>query len=227
MRSKKMKYHTENKAPAAKKATSHSNAPFVSHKEVPAEIYDKEIFANMYTTNPVGYLYFYVPLFLVLTIYSLAVLAISIFTYFAYVAAAIGFWTVFEYVMHRYFFHWQPTNKWGKQFIYSLHKAHHEYPNDNRLLLVSWLLSFPSFLMLYGLFYVLLGSVNVNPFMAGMVACYIAYDWLHYASHNYNFKNSLFQKLKRHHMMHHFQDKEKNYGFTSTLWDKILNTFLK
>src|ERR1700737_2715733 len=35
------------------------------------------------------------------------------------------FWTFFEYLMHRFAFHWESENEREKKFIYVLHGNHH------------------------------------------------------------------------------------------------------
>src|SRR3982750_1641220 len=39
-------------------------------------------------------------------------------------------WTLVEYTLHRYLFHYQPKSGWGKRFHFILHGVHHDYPND-------------------------------------------------------------------------------------------------
>ena len=45
-------------------------------------------------------------------------------------AAGILIWTVVEYTMHRWVFHYEPASRWGKQLHFMLHGVHHDYPND-------------------------------------------------------------------------------------------------
>ena len=138
-------------------------------------------------------------------------------------AGSVAFWTIFEYVTHRWFFHANPHNTWMRKLLDSMHWAHHEYPNDDRIMLVNPLISVPVAAEVYLVFYLLVGEY-AHPFIVGVMAIYLLYDWFHFASHNKNYDNWWFQLMKRHHMRHHYQDTEKNYGFTSTIWDKIWDT---
>lgn len=140
---------------------------------------------------------------------------------------AILFWTLYEYVIHRFFFHLTPRNSFWEKLLYTIHIGHHDYPNDKRLMLLGLEVSVPGFFIFYTVFYLLLGHPLVHAFMLGMVCCYLFYDWLHYAAHNSRYKNKLFKYYQRHHMEHHFQAEDKNYGFITTTWDKILGTKLK
>ena len=37
-------------------------------------------------------------------------------------------------------------------------------------------------------------------------------------------KFSLWQKMKHHHILHHYHDPEKGYGVSSPLWDHVFGT---
>jgi sterol desaturase/sphingolipid hydroxylase (fatty acid hydroxylase superfamily) len=40
------------------------------------------------------------------------------------------FWTLTEYVLHRFVFHFMPSSEWGKKLHFIFHGVHHDYPND-------------------------------------------------------------------------------------------------
>ena len=42
------------------------------------------------------------------------------------------FWTLFEYIMHRFVFHFVAENPGARKFIYVLHGNHHDYPRDKK-----------------------------------------------------------------------------------------------
>ena len=49
------------------------------------------------------------------------------------IATGVGGWlffTLFEYSMHRFFFHMKIGNAIKKRIQYTFHGVHHEYPND-------------------------------------------------------------------------------------------------
>src|SRR6516162_6051000 len=39
-------------------------------------------------------------------------------------------WTLIEYLIHRYIFHYEPKTRIGKRLHYIIHGVHHDYPND-------------------------------------------------------------------------------------------------
>ncbi len=199
---------------------------FISNKNMPEDILAKRVFLWFYTFNPHVVFWVYAPLAFFILIYSYYFTDISLPGMLLGFSVAIAFWTLFEYSMHRFVFHWESDRPLLNKILYTVHHGHHEYPNDSRLMLVAPFISLFAFVLIYGLVYLIAG-IYAHPFMGGMAICYMFYDWLHYASHHYNFKNPIFQKLKIHHMRHHYEDNERNFGFTSVLWDVIMDTWLK
>lgn len=39
-------------------------------------------------------------------------------------------WTLAEYILHRFVFHWTNDTRWGKRVHFLLHGVHHEFPSD-------------------------------------------------------------------------------------------------
>lgn len=136
-------------------------------------------------------------------------------------------WSLAEYVMHRFVFHWQPPGKWGEKIHFVTHGVHHQYPNDSKRLVLPPALSIPLATGFYYLFLFILGKHLLPPFFAGFLMGYLCYDMLHYAVHHAKIKHPWFQELKRHHMLHHFKDPDNGYGVSSKLWDIIFRTTIK
>ncbi len=143
------------------------------------------------------------------------------------IISAILLWTFTEYIIHRFVFHAQLKSKFGKKFLYLMHGAHHDYPNDPRRLVVPPLLSVSGGIVFYTLSYLFLGRYLAAPFFASLVTSYLIYDWFHYASHHLKINNSHIRMLIKQHLLHHYKDPKKGYGFTTTLWDMILRTKFK
>ena len=45
-------------------------------------------------------------------------------------------WTISEYLLHRYVFHYNPTSAWGKRLIHLFHGIHHDDPEDATRLVI-------------------------------------------------------------------------------------------
>ena len=190
---------------------------------MPESEYKSRIIRGMYVTNPTLQYVVFVPIIIVVAVYALWIMKMLWWQFVLGLMGSVAFWTVFEYSMHRYFFHANPRSQWMRKWLDSIHWAHHEYPNDDRMMLINPLASVPVAALVYLVFYLLFGKY-AHPFIVGVMSIYLLYDWFHFASHNKNYNNRWFQLMKRHHMKHHYQDPKKNYGFTSTIWDKVLDT---
>ncbi|HMR20301.1 MAG TPA: fatty acid hydroxylase, partial [Sphingobacterium sp.] len=45
-----------------------------------------------------------------------------------YFLSGLAFWTLAEYVLHRWVFHFEPKSKWGQRIHFIFHGVHHDYP---------------------------------------------------------------------------------------------------
>src|SRR6184192_2228420 len=77
-------------------------------------------------------------------------------------------WTLLEYIVHRYVFHFEPTSRLGKQLHFIVHGVHHDYPNDARRLVMPPSISIPLAILFYVLFLFVFGSLASGVF-AGLV----------------------------------------------------------
>ena len=145
--------------------------------------------------------------------------------------AAIGlflcgflFWTLFEYIFHRFVFHFYPDWKIQRRLQFIMHGVHHQYPNDKDRLVMPVTVSIPVSTLLLGLFHLFMGDQSWS-FFSGFVFGYLAYDMIHYSVHFFTrIKHPLFVKLRQHHMDHHFLDSQRGFGVSSPFWDLIFRT---
>ena len=130
----------------------------------------------------------------------------------------------FAYVLHRFVFHWVNETSWGRRVHFVLHGVHHDYPNDKDRLVMPLGASIPLGIVFWALFSALLGRPVAEPFFAGFVLGYLAYDGTHYAIHHFNQTSRVARFLKRHHMLHHHADHDGGFGVSSPLWDYVFRT---
>ena len=134
-------------------------------------------------------------------------------------------WTISEYLLHRFLFHYQPASKIGKRIIFLFHGVHHDYPNDPKRLVMPPAASIPLATLFYLLFKVLIPSIGLLPFFAGFLTGYLIYDMIHYATHHAAIKGGkLWMAIKSHHLKHHFKDPKKGFGVSSPIWDRFFKT---
>ena len=166
----------------------------------------------------------YVPLVGVCCWEALAVVHAGALVFFLSFAGGLFSWTLTEYVLHRFIFHYKPDTNWGKKLHFIFHGIHHDFPNDALRLVMPLSVSIPLALFFYFLFRVVLPFDYLYGFFAAFLVGYLFYDISHYAIHHANFKSALWKKLKQHHMLHHYTNSSKGFGVSSALWDKIFGS---
>ncbi|MGQ9832565.1 MAG: sterol desaturase family protein [Candidatus Villigracilaceae bacterium] len=146
-------------------------------------------------------------------------------------AFLLGFflWTLTEYTLHRFLFHYEARSERAKRIFFLFHGVHHAQPQDKTRLVMPFPVSIPLALLFYGLFHLILGVFLrapdwVNPLMAGFMAGYLTYDLTHYATHHLPMRRGYAKYIKRYHMAHHYKDPNTRYGVSSPLWDWVFGT---
>ena len=164
---------------------------------------------------------------------------LPILSYFIYIAATkydygtgrivltffggMLFWSFFEYVAHRYIFHWVSENPKIQRFSYVIHGNHHDYPRDRQRLFMP---PVPSLLIsstIFGIMFLLMRS-NAFMFFPGFIIGYLLYGTIHYAIHAWNPPFKWMKPLWRNHHLHHYKDENHGFGVSSTLWDHVFGT---
>jgi sterol desaturase/sphingolipid hydroxylase (fatty acid hydroxylase superfamily) len=133
-------------------------------------------------------------------------------------------WTLAEYALHRYVFHWTKETPWGKRVHFLLHGVHHEYPGDKDRLVMPLPTSIPLSLIFYALFAATMGRTVGEPFFAGFVVGYLFYDGTHYYVHHFVPRARWGKFLRRHHLTHHHADHDGGFGVSTPLWDAVFRT---
>jgi sterol desaturase/sphingolipid hydroxylase (fatty acid hydroxylase superfamily) len=135
-------------------------------------------------------------------------------------------WTLLEYIIHRYVFHYEPKTALGKQLHYIIHGVHHDYPNDARRLVMPPSISIPLAILFFAFFAITLGRF-APAVSAGFGFGYVCYDSIHYAIHHFEMKRGVLLWLKQYHLRHHYKDDHVGYGISSPLWDYVFGTTRK
>lgn len=136
--------------------------------------------------------------------------------------SGIFFWTLFEYLMHRYLFHIAGDHKTLKRMSYLLHGVHHEYPKDEERVFMPPLPGFIISGSLFFMFYIFLQQYTYL-FMAAVLIGYLVYSLMHYGMHHIN-PPRLLKRLWLHHALHHYQHKDKAFGVSSAFWDRVFGS---
>ncbi|CCD27238.1 fatty acid alpha-hydroxylase NDAI_0K00470 [Naumovozyma dairenensis CBS 421] len=175
--------------------------------------------------------WYLVPIFwLPVVFYHIAVALTNMNPIFAIVLFAIGIyvWTLIEYCMHRFLFHFDerlPEHNIFYVIHFLLHGCHHYLPMDKyRLVVPPTLFIFLCF-PFYKVVFKLLPLYWAYAGFAGGLFGYVCYDLCHYFLHHSKMPPPL-RKLKKYHLEHHYKNYQLGYGVTSWYWDKIFGTYL-
>ena len=179
-----------------------------------------EFFSRVHPATP---LVLYLPLIIASLYFAFSYGRLSILPIAEFFALGLIVWTLLEYIIHRYAFHYEPTTRIGKQFHFIVHGVHHDYPNDAKRLVMPPAVSVPLAVFFYVLFFFLFGN-SAPAIWAGFAGGYVCYDSIHYAIHHFPMKSSPLNRLKQHHLRHHYHDDHSGYGVSSPLWDYIFRT---
>ncbi len=138
----------------------------------------------------------------------------------------LGFlsWTLAEYVLHRYIFHFSPKGAFQTRFQFIIHGMHHADPVDPTRLVMSPVVGLVLAVIFYGGFRSFMGPQRVEPFFAAFVVGYLWYDYTHYYVHHFTPRTAIGKALKQSHMLHHYASHEARWGVSSPLWDWVFGT---
>lgn len=143
-------------------------------------------------------------------------------------------WTPAEYLLHRFVFHFSPKNpsEKMKRFLFLMHGIHHAQPRVKTRLVMPPALSIPLAALFYLFFWLIVDRLLNLPAQApavyaGFMLGYVTYDTTHYALHHFSFSGGYWQKLRRHHMGHHFKTHNMRFGVSSWVWDDVFGTNVK
>jgi 4-hydroxysphinganine ceramide fatty acyl 2-hydroxylase len=199
---------------------------YVSKKNETVRMFESDFIEFFSRVHPATPLLLYMPVVGYMLYLSLWQQKLSILAVGGLFLLGILLWTLLEYLIHRYIFHYEPKSHLGKRLHYIVHGVHHDYPNDARRLVMPPSISVPLAVLFYILFFLIFGRLAPSVF-AGLVFGYVCYDMLHYATHHFPMKRGLWLWLKQYHLRHHYKDDDAGFGISSPLWDFVFGTTRK
>lgn len=135
------------------------------------------------------------------------------------------FWSFFEYAVHRFIQHSPRIRRYIRRW--DDHAVHHARANDPEGFVNSLGESLPIAAVMGGLFIAVTPSWATGlTALAGFLAGYLLYDWLHCASHltELHADRPWLARWSLNHLRHHWERANAYYGFTTSLWDRLLGT---
>jgi sterol desaturase/sphingolipid hydroxylase (fatty acid hydroxylase superfamily) len=196
----------------------------VSNKDQSVRLFENDFLEFWSRVHPSVPVILYLPLIVYLLYWASTRPLISTSSIILFFLCGWFAWTLTEYLLHRFVFHFEPRGKFQKRIFYLFHGIHHEYPNDSRRLVMPPVVSIPLAIIFYSLFNWLIGKPQMEPFFAGFVFGYLCYDMIHYAVHHFPMNKGVALYLRQYHIRHHFQDDNRSFGVSSPLWDYVFRT---
>jgi len=193
------------------------------HNKGQARLFQSQYMEMLTKTNPIVIWCMYIPIMGFMLYKGFNNVEISALKVSSIFVGGMLFWTLFEYIMHRFAFHHLAESQRAKKFVYIIHGNHHEYPRDKERLFMPPVPSLIITAVLFSLYYLIMGNYALF-FFPGFVLGYLLYGSMHYAIHAWNPPYPWMKPLWRNHHLHHYKNDHQGFGVSTTLWDRVFGT---
>ncbi|MDY7226086.1 sterol desaturase family protein [Hyalangium rubrum] len=193
--------------------------PYLRHQS--GRMFDNAFLEACSKVHPSLPFIFYIPITLALFGWGLYSGTTTVVRAAIFVPLGVLTWITMEYCIHRYFFHWEGNGPFTRRVHEIAHGYHHKYPDDATRLVMPLGASIPLAILISGLLWLLGSPVWALPYFCGIVWGYLAYDFIHWATHHLTPRTAWGKALRAHHMAHHFATPDRNFGI-SNRWVDIL-----
>lgn len=198
------------------------------HNKGQARLFKNQYLEYLTKTHPLVIWGMYLPLIVFMLYFTAAKLSFTVLQTGLTFLSGMIFWSLFEYTIHRFVFHFFAESERAKKIVYVIHGNHHEYPRDKERLFMpavpSLLIASTIFTIMYVIALVFGGTSYVFAFFPGFLMGYLIYGSMHYAIHAWNPPFKWMKPLWRNHHLHHYKNVELGFGVSSTLWDHVFGT---
>ena len=193
------------------------------HNKGQAKIFGNKYLEFLTKTHPLIIWGIYLPVIIYLPYYAYANYQFSNLAVILLFVSGMFFWSLFEYLAHRFIFHWVSENPRTKRISYIMHGNHHEFPRDRQRLFMPPIPSVILSSIVFGIMFLVLGK-NALAFFPGFLLGYLLYASMHYAIHAWHAPFKWLKPLWRQHHLHHYKNEERGFGVSSSIWDKVFGT---
>jgi sterol desaturase/sphingolipid hydroxylase (fatty acid hydroxylase superfamily) len=203
----------------------------IDHSDTPIRLFKSDFLEFFTHISPVAVTLIWSPVILFFLVRAFVINPFAAFPWHILLGFILGLfvWTLVEYTLHRFLFHFKSRAPWMDRIIYLFHGIHHHQPQIKTRLVMPPVVSVPLAFIFYGLVYLVVAILLkaplwIEPLMAGLLLGYLIYDLIHYATHHFPMKRGYFKYLRKYHMQHHFKTPEQRFGVSSPLWDYVFGT---
>lgn len=193
-------------------------------KQASIRLFSNPVLEALTHVHPIVPLLVWLPVVGLLLWHSLAVEQLPIRDLAVIAVTGLLTWTLAEYVLHRFVFHYPAKSQLGKWLVFLFHGVHHDAPQDKTRLVMPPAGAILIMAVLWLLFSLVLPAPWLKPFTAFFLVGYLCYDYIHYGTHHFKMGSGVFSYLKYHHMQHHYAREKARYGVSSPLWDIVFGT---
>ena len=202
-----------------------------NHSDIPIRLFKSDFMEFFSHISPIAIMVIWIPVVLFFLIRSIVMAPAGAFPFYIPVGLIIGLflWTLAEYTLHRFVFHFPVKSERGERIVFLFHGVHHAQPQEKTRLVMPPVLAIPLAAIFLGLFYLIFAVILkapqwVDPTFAAFIIGYLVYDLTHYATHHFAMRSGYAKFIKRYHMQHHYKTPNARFGVSSPLWDVVFNT---
>ena len=201
------------------------------NSDIPIRLFKSDFLEYFSHISPVTIVVIWLPIAVFFLVWSIIKAPAGIFSFYIPIGFLIGLflWTLAEYVLHRFVFHFPAKGKRMERIVFLFHGIHHAQPQEKTRLVMPPAVSIPLAALFLGLFYLVLAVILkvpqwIAPVFSAFIFGYLIYDLTHYATHHFAMRNGYAKYIKRYHMQHHYKTPDKRFGVSSPLWDMVFDT---
>jgi len=203
----------------------------IDHSDIPIRLFKSNFMEFFSHISPITVTVIWLPVAIYFLVSAILKATPGVFPVYIPLGFLLGLflWTLAEYTLHRFLFHYPAKGEKAERFIFLFHGIHHAQPQCKTRLVMPPIVSIPLAALFYGIFY-LIFSVLLNapqwiaPVFSAFILGYLVYDLTHYATHHFPMRSGYSKFIKRYHMQHHYKTPNKRFGVSSPLWDLVFKT---
>ena len=203
----------------------------IDHSDVPIRLFKSDFMEFFSHISPQAVLIIWVPVAAFFLIRAIARAPMGGFPWYIPAGLLIGLlvWTLSEYLLHRFVFHFPAKSERGQRVTFLFHGIHHAQPQIKTRLVMPPVVSIPLAAVFFALFYLIIVALLkaplwFDPIFSAFIMGYLVYDMTHYATHHFPMRSGYLKFIKRYHMQHHYKTPDRRYGVSSPIWDYVFRT---
>lgn len=137
-------------------------------------------------------------------------------------ACGVATWTLLEYLIHRWMGHDRRFRRtpFGVEHVRHHIEGNYFAPTWKKLVAAAIIVA-----VLCGPAIAIAGVALGTAYVAGLIAFYGVYEWLHRREHTHAGIGPYGRWARCHHFHHHFVDGRTNHGVTTPVWDLVFGTY--